>query len=359
VKIGIFDPYLDTMSGGERYMLSIASCLAKEHDVSIFWDSKTVKDIQNEAKRKFAMDLSEISFIPSLFGRNTSLLTRLKKSKQYDLIIVLSDGSIPFLGCPLVLHFQAPTEWVKLDPLITKLKMMRTKKVVCNSVFTKRFIDKKFNVNSVVLYPPVNVPERKIVQKENIILNVGRFGVRAAGSSFKKQEVLAKAFVRMRNEKRGKGWKFVLVMSATESEQEEAESFASSLTHEDIDVIINPDSKKLSECYAKAKLYWHAAGFGEDLNEHPDRAEHFGLSTVEAMYYGAVPIVIDAGGQPEIVTDGENGFLWGDIDELLVKTHLLMSDEKKREIFAVAAEKRAEYFQFDRFCRELSEIIIT
>ena len=36
MRIGIFDPYLDTLSGGEKYMLSIASCLVQEYEVFIF-----------------------------------------------------------------------------------------------------------------------------------------------------------------------------------------------------------------------------------------------------------------------------------------------------------------------------------
>ena len=53
--------------------------------------------------------------------------------------------------------------------------------------------------------------------------------------------------------------------------------------------------------YKLAKIYWHASGFGEDLETHPEKAEHFGITTVEAMINGLVPIVIDAGGQKEIV----------------------------------------------------------
>ena len=36
MKIGIFDPYLDDLGGGEKYMMKIAQCLGKNHDVSIF-----------------------------------------------------------------------------------------------------------------------------------------------------------------------------------------------------------------------------------------------------------------------------------------------------------------------------------
>jgi glycosyltransferase involved in cell wall biosynthesis len=54
----------------------------------------------------------------------------------------------------------------------------------------------------------------------------------------------------------------------------------------------------------------------EDLERFPERAEHFGIATLEAMAFGCVPIVIRAGGQSEIVEDGRSGFLCSDTDEL-------------------------------------------
>ena len=40
MRIGVFDPYLDDLGGGEKYMMSVASCLSKKHDVTVFWDRK-------------------------------------------------------------------------------------------------------------------------------------------------------------------------------------------------------------------------------------------------------------------------------------------------------------------------------
>ena len=40
------------------------------------------------------------------------------------------------------------------------------------------------------------------------------------------------------------------------------------------------------------------------------RVEHFGISVVEAMAAGAVPLAVGKGGVGEIITPGENGILW-------------------------------------------------
>ena len=39
MKIGVYDPYLDDVGGGEKYMLTTAECLSNDHDVTIFWDN--------------------------------------------------------------------------------------------------------------------------------------------------------------------------------------------------------------------------------------------------------------------------------------------------------------------------------
>jgi glycosyltransferase involved in cell wall biosynthesis len=344
------------MSGGERYMLSLATCLADEHSVSVFWDPENEAEIRKEAERKFGMNLDAVKFTPSIFNPDTSLMKRLRKSKEYDLIIVLSDGSIPSLGCRTIIHFQTPVEWVKGKSLLNRIKFTNVSQVICNSKYTKKYIDRNFGVTSTVLYPPVDLPEKTDRKKEQIILNLGRFGIRAAGSSFKKQEALRDVFLKMSHKERG-DWKLVFIVNSTENEKDALDAFVDSVKDTDIAVVVNPDMKTVKDYYGKAGIYWHAAGFGEDLVKHPDRAEHFGLSTVEAMHYGAVPVVIDAGGQPEIVIDGENGFLWKTEDELIEKTQQLIKDTDLRKKLSEAAEERAAFFAKDRFCQELNTLL--
>lgn len=66
--------------------------------------------------------------------------------------------------------------------------------------------------------------------------------------------------------------------------------------------LTNSDILKL---YGEASIFWHACGLGE---KDPHLVEHFGMTTVEAMQNYCVPIVIDGGGQKEIVEHGVSGF---------------------------------------------------
>ena len=78
----------------------------------------------------------------------------------------------------------------------------------------------------------------------------------------------------------------------------------------------NVEYGKLRQLYSQATLYWHATGYGENEAHHPERFEHFGITPVEAMAAGCVPIVLGKGGLPEIVEHDKSGFLWNTLDEL-------------------------------------------
>ena len=91
--------------------------------------------------------------------------------------------------------------------------------------------------------------------------------------------------------------------------------------------------------------------------KNPERAEHFGISTVEAMGMGAVPVVINVGGQPEIVEDGINGFLWKTTDDLMKKTNRLIKEPELWKKLSLAGMERSKVFIGDRFCNDVKEII--
>lgn len=357
MRIGVFDPYLDTLSGGEKYMLTLASCLSAKHDVRVFWDPASESLIREKAKQKLGIDISPVRFERNIFDRQVSFATRLFLSKKYDCIVVLSDGSIPFVLSRLFVHFQFPVEWVSNQSLKTKLKLSRVEKVICNSLFTKTYIDRKFGLTGMVLYPPVEIANTYNEKKEPIILNVGRFGVYGKGSSYKKQDIMIETFRKM-VDKGLCNWRLVLVVSLSEEEKQEFIELKRKAEKYPIDFIENPDSKKLWLAYSKASIYWHAAGFGEDFKKHPERLEHFGITTVEAMGMGAVPVVINKGGQVEIVEEGKNGFLWDTLDELAVKTERLIKDKQLWSVLSGQAKKKAHTFSKDRFCEDAQNLFL-
>lgn len=354
MKIGIYDPYLDDLGGGEKYMITFAACLSKMHQVTIFWDKK--EDIKR-LEQRFLIDLSSINIEKNIFLPKIGFFQRLATTKKFDVIIILTDGSIPLvLSKKLFIHIQQPLENINVDSVKSRFKLSRINGFFCNSNYTKSFIDKTFKITTFVIYPPIEL-HPKNVKKENIILHVGRFRVKNVGiGDYKKQDMMIEEFKKM--VKKGlNNWHFVLAASVNKEDEEQFKKLQEKAKGFPIEFIINRNNKELWDIYNRAKIYWHASGFGEDLEKNPEYAEHFGISTVEAMGAGAVPVVINAGGQKEIVTDGKNGFLWNTLEELKTKTLELIKNDQLLERMSKEAKNRAEFFTGERFCKEVYDLI--
>lgn len=354
MRIGIFDPYLDDLGGGEKYMATIAQCLSQKNEVDIFWDNK--KDVEKIIER-FSLDLSKVNLKDNIFSSKTPFLKKLKQTLGYDAIIFLSNGSIPLVfSKKLFIHFQQPLPIANKN-FKTRIKIARVNSFFCNSEFTKAFIDKNLGVNSRVLYPPVDIKPKK-VKKENIILHVGRFRLNNEKTGdYKKQDVMVNSFKEMFDSGL-RNWKFVLAVSVRGKDLGEFEKLIQSAKGFPVEFLINKNNNDLWELYSKAKIYWHASGFGENLVKHPEFAEHFGISTVEAMGAGAVPVVINAGGQKEIVENAQNGYLWDTLDELKAKTKSLIENEKMWQKLSKEALKTAEKFNAEKFCDGINDLIL-
>lgn len=351
VKIGIFDPYLDTLGGGERYILTIASCLIDKHEVFLLWNDTS---ILKKAYMRFNINLDKLKLSKNIFNASENILGRRRETKKYDVIIYVSDGSIPFLFARKnILLFQFPVNWVNGNQFLSRIKLGRIDKTICYSSFVKKHLDKTFKINSVVLSPNIDSVRMMGVKKENIILSVGRF---TKAINTKKQEVLIKVF-KENYKKIFSDWKLVIVGSVLEQDTKYLIDLKKTVGNYPIEIYDNASYAQLTNYYQMAKIYWHASGFGEDLQKHPERAEHFGISTVEAMGAGAVPVVINAGGQKEIISDGESGFLWNSLDDLIEKTQLLINDEKLWLQMSQQAVRRAKDFAGNRFCEELYKIL--
>ncbi len=194
-------------------------------------------------------------------------------------------------------------------------------------------------------------------QKEKHILHVGRFRVgNLPTDDYKKQGFMVETFKKMIDAGL-KDWKFNLAASVRKEDEEQFDLLRKAAKGYPIVFHVNKTNKELFSLYNAAMIYWHASGYGEDLEKHPELAEHFGISTVEAMGAGAVPVVINCGGQKEIVTDGENGLLWNTQEELMQQTKRLIHDEKMVQTLSHKAMIRAKDFSIDKFCEAANNLI--
>jgi glycosyltransferase involved in cell wall biosynthesis len=151
-------------------------------------------------------------------------------------------------------------------------------------------------------------------------------------------------------------WKLVLIGGCDKANREYALQVRREAVGYPIEVRLNAGFDVLDDHVARASIYWHATGFGVNLDEFPDRAEHFGIAPVEAMSTGAIPIVYGLGGPREIVDFGRNGFFFTSEDELIAHTrHVIDMPEDQRSQIGRVASESAQRFSPDRFANELLE----
>lgn len=333
MKAAIYNPYLDTLGGGERYTLAVATTLLDlGWSVDVEWKDSEIKGLLEE---RFGINLKSINFIPDI-----------KRGDNYDLCFWVSDGSIPTLRSRKnLLHFQVPFHDINGGSLINKMKLFRIGKIVCNSEFTKKIIDREYGVNSLVIYPPVDSLKIKSKRKENLILSVGRF---SQLKQAKRQDVLIDGFKKM-VDAGFSDWHLVLAGGVEVGAGEYVKTLKGKIGKYPIQVLESPVYSELLDLYGRAKLFWSAAGYGINERKEPEKVEHFGISAVEAMSAGAVPLLFNAGGPKEILTIGVNGFLWTKVSELVAKSKELINNHPLWVQNSVNAKSLSKKYSYERF----------
>lgn len=353
-KALIFDPYIDTLGGGERYALTLASVLDNfGFETNLAWSSS---DSLNQAQERFGLDLKNIKLSPEGFRHFSSggnLIDRFVYTRQFDLIFFVSDGSLPFLFAKKNwIHFQVPFTQIGGNSLINRIKLTLTDRLIYNSEFTKNVIERNLPASKgEVLYPPIDVDNfSPSTTKESMILSVGRFD---SPSHSKRQDVLIEAFKLFPKVIR-KEYRLILA-GGLRGDESTIQSLKQKAQGLNVDFAINPKFEKLKDLYKRARYFWHAAGYEVDEVKNPEKVEHFGMATVEAMAAGCIPIVINKGGQPEVITPN-TGYLCNSPQEMAARTTELIQTNAD-QIKTDALLKRANIFSVDSFSKKVSQLL--
>jgi glycosyltransferase involved in cell wall biosynthesis len=226
-------------------------------------------------------------------------------------------------------------------------------RVVSNSAFTQRYVREWWGRESDVLFPPVRMHARG--EKRPIILSVGRFFAGHRGHSKKQLELVA-SFRRL-HERGLRDWELHLVGGCSDEDRSYLDRVRQAAEGLPVEFHIGASGAEIGDLYASASVFWSATGIGEDYEQEPARFEHFGITTVEAMSAGAVPVVLARGGQPEIVRAGVDGLLFDTLDELVACTERVIRDDELRERFSASAHERAREFAMHAFGERLREVV--
>jgi glycosyltransferase involved in cell wall biosynthesis len=229
--------------------------------------------------------------------------------------------------------------------------------ITANSAFTANWVRRLWRRTAEVVYSACENMGPPSVPKERIIVHTGRFVAEGANDD-KRQRALLEAFGRMKR-LHDQGWELhfagtLLLDHARVRSYRRLAQAAQSLP-----VRLHPSApfEELRSLYRRASIYWHATGYGHSADKHPGKQEHFGMTTVEAMSAGAVPVVINSGGQCESVVHGSCGFLWNHLDELESHTYRLADDPALRGAFSRSAVERSNQFSRAAFADRVEALV--
>jgi glycosyltransferase involved in cell wall biosynthesis len=230
---------------------------------------------------------------------------------------------------------------------------------IVNSRFTQRWLKQLWGLDADVVYPPLRHGLQPS-DKQNRILTIAAF----SASQHKKHEVTLQAF-RQLCDAGLDGWEYVLLGAAGTSaaDVEYTDSLRELANGYPISIRTNVGGEELMSTLSSAAILWHSMGYGVDSEQDPGQMEHFGMVATEAMAAGAVPVVFNGGGLPEIVSHGKDGYLWTTPDELKSLTGKLIADPAERDNISASAVRRSRHFgseQFERrLCNSLAPFVST
>lgn len=356
-KVGLYDPFLDTLGGGELHVLSILQVLdSLGYEVSIFWDTDLAKQIQKKFSLRF---LNGIKFMPNVFKAKVSILEKLKTLSGFSLFIYVTDGSYFFSSAKhnYVFCMVPDKNLYSMTPL-NRLKT-HNYSFITNSVFTHKWLE-SWEIPNAYLYPYVNDQLIKSHQqkKENIILSVGRFFSHLHTKQHEKTIEMFNAL--QKKDKRFLSYSLVLT-GGLKAEDRPYFISIKKLAQKNPSIILKPDISypDLMNYYEKARFYWHLTGYGIDEKNHPEKVEHLGITPLEAMAGGCITFCYQAGGPKEFISNGQNGFLFTNASELLQLTSSIQDDETKQKKIVNNAKKTVKkYFSYQVFEEQVKKTIV-
>lgn len=359
MNIGIFSNLTALEHGGGGvFIYAIAQALSVDHRVTLHHPGEMSAEAVTRNLPGFVDSAGfRVESTPPTSGWRAEL-RRAWRDRKYDAVLVQTP-MIPRLS------FAKRSFWLCEFPYRPKptwrerVRMGSYRHVLANSRYTAHWIEQYLGRQAEVLHPPVDMIEPE--EKQPWILSVGRF---LGGGRSKCQLEMVEVFRRLCEQRIGEqriggqgaaDWQ--LHLAGYRQNPRYADEVVEAAAGLPVEFHFDLDREQLEHLYARSSIYWHATGLDVDVAAEPGRVEHFGISSVEAMSAGCVPVLIDRGGQTEIIGDSEAGFLWSDRECWIDSTRALIEDPSLRAAMSKRARRAALAFSYPRFRERVGHLI--
>lgn len=308
LNIGVFSPVINHCGGAEWVSINFIDALKKQGHKIFLLTNQPLNNVKIKKlfNKKILVD-KQFVFPFHFFNSGNyhniytdSLLCLFLKHKC-DLVIdpysntLLPGVDIAYIHYPLLRLVRESLPYFRnflfFSPYRSYLNYLKKKKkipaVFSNSKFSSIVLKKEYDITSQVLYPPVstdlfeNFKTHLTSERENLVITIGRIS--------KEKNLMTIPYIASKTHKRIK----FLIVGLLDSEYvlNSVNRLIQKLgLSERVKILTNITNEELKKLLLLSKVYLHTK-----------IGEHFGISIVEAMASGCIPVVHDSGGPREFV----------------------------------------------------------
>lgn len=357
MKVGIFSPVINHCGGAEWVALSIIDTLNQYgHDTILLTNqSLNSKKIETIFNKKISVNKQYV--IPFEFFKPgdyhniyTDFLRSIFLKQKCDILIdtytnaILPGVDISYIHYPLLRLVRESLPYFRnylfFSPYRSYLNLEKKSKnglVLCNSKYSAKAILEEYNIDAKVLYPPVsndfyhNFEKNHNLQKENIVLTIARIS---------KEKNLN--FIPYIANQTHAETKFVIVgLLDSPLILKSLNKLIDKLNLvKRVKIFTNLKKEEMRTLLLKSKIYLHTKV-----------GEHFGISIVEAMASGCIPIVHNSGGPREFLPQSQR---FNTIKEAAKKIDTAFNDWTFNKV--IEYSKRSEVFSAKSFSKNFMDI---
>ena len=322
-KILIITLYHLILGGGEKYLYDIINFFGYHHFRVTLISPSSDKMFYRTTQQLLDPYLLKYNLIEhySISKYNLNAL----QSNKYDFFLYMSNSKDNPIKKRIAtiqwFHCQFPINHLKLwSNVATKNTVDR---IIVNSEYTyDGYVsslekhNKKCDVPINVLYPLCFDIERNmsVTKKTNTFVCLGRIFTPSARANNKMFDKIIQVFNKIF--KTSSVFSTLHIIGSVHDET--WLSYLLKLSSHNRHILIHPNASETEKqnLLKTSEFYIHGAGLGLDKNMVPEEFEHFGISVIEAMHHGCIPICVN-GGYPEYyINHNKNGYLFSDEKQL-------------------------------------------
>ncbi len=212
----------------------------------------------------------------------------------------------------------------------------KNEKIVCNSNFTSQKVSEVYSLEISqleVLYPPVEIPLTKQNSKlSNTVVSLGRFSEEKRQLE---QIEIAKKLPELKFR--------ILGFSGDGKYLQQCKEKVVKENLNNVEILADIDYKEIEKIMSESRFFIHNV-----------RNEPFGISTVQAIGYGCIPVVHNSGGSREIVKNEK--FLFHDSKECEMRFSELMK-KSGSDLTQLLDEIDLSSYSKEHFMQHFNEIL--